>query len=253
MEKNNSLRDRSNTTTSSSSDFVLQWGNRKRLRCMKVQQQQGKDKESVTVSGTPPLGQSSITGRVDRRHNKEGVSGSNAVSNGHGYINLRQRSASPAHRVLRNSETSNSMKGHSNGGRGVCSPDRGGAHDKRGAHHNGKNNNNGGGSASSETAHDSKKGASPVNEAAPIVWPPKFVIGLTNKEKEEDFLAIKGSKLPQRPKKRAKFIQRTINSVIPGGWLCDLTLERYEVREKKITKKRPRGLKAMGSMESESE
>ncbi|KAK1430856.1 hypothetical protein QVD17_13920 [Tagetes erecta] len=183
--------------------------------------------------------QSTITTRLDRRD----------VSNGNGYFNLRQRSSSPAHRVLRNSETSIAMKGHINS-----------VHDKRGAHHskhqhNGKNNNNtDGGGGSSETAYDSKKGGtSPGNEAVPIVWPPKFVIGLTNKEKEEDFLAIKGSKLPQRPKKRAKFIQRTINSVIPGGWLCDLTLERYEVREKKITKKRPRGLKAMGSMESDSE
>ncbi|KAL8209860.1 hypothetical protein R6Q57_006592 [Mikania cordata] len=282
MEKNNvglSLRDRSpainntNTTSSSSSDFVLQWGNRKRLRCMKVQQQQAKDKESATavVSGTPSVGPRSITARVDRRvvrspinhQSKEVVTGSNGVSNSHRYINLRQRSSSPAHRVLRNSENPTAMKGQSNGGRGVCSPERGGAQDKRTTHHNtthhhnGKSNNNngsGGGSASSETAHDSKKGGtSPASEAIPIVWPPKFAIGLTNKEKEEDFLAIKGAKLPQRPKKRAKFIQRTINLVSPGGWLCDLTLERYEVREKKITKKRPRGLKAMGGMESDSE
>ncbi|CAH1427723.1 unnamed protein product [Lactuca virosa] len=284
MEKNNSnSRDRSQastnnnttTTSSSASDFVLQWGNRKRLRCMKVQQQQQtKDKESA-ASGTPPVGQRSITTRVDRRvvrspnhQNKETVT-TNAVSNGNGYINLRQRSSSPAHRVLRNSESSIGMKGQGNGGRGVCSPDRGGGvQDKRSTHntnananhhHNGKNNNNGGGSGgggsgSSETALDMKKGGtSPGSEAVPIVWPPKFVIGLTNKEKEEDFLAIKGSKLPQRPKKRAKFIQRTINLVSPGGWLCDLTLERYEVREKKITKKRPRGLKAMGSMTMESE
>nr|GEY96960.1 integrator complex subunit 6 homolog [Tanacetum cinerariifolium] len=40
--------------------------------------------------------------------------------------------------------------------------------------------------------------------------------------------------------------------VCPSGWLCDLTLYRYDFREKKITKKRPRGLKAMGGMESES-
>lgn len=73
------------------------------------------------------------------------------------------------------------------------------------------------------------------------------------KREEEDFMAIKGSKLPQRPKKRAKFVQRTLNLVSPGTWLCDLTLERYEVREKKTTKKRPRGLKAMGNMESDSE
>ncbi|KAL6556656.1 hypothetical protein OROGR_005944 [Orobanche gracilis] len=41
--------------------------------------------------------------------------------------------------------------------------------------------------------------------------------------------------------------------VSPGAWLCDLTLERYEVREKKVSKKRARGLKAMGNMDSDSE
>lgn len=187
--------------------------------------------------------------------------------------------------------------GHSSNGvmRGITSPDRVGAQDKRGsssAHHNTttpttiiNNNNNsninnhnnhhhhhishtntnhndnnggGGGSGGSSEAQDSKKGGaggsgSSGSDAIPAVWPPKFVIALTNKEKEEDFIAFKGSKLPQRPKKRAKFIQRTVNLVCPGAWLCDLTLERYEVREKKITKKRPRGLKAMGNMESDSE
>ncbi|KAF7830485.1 AAC-rich mRNA [Senna tora] len=132
------------------------------------------------------------------------------------------------------------MRGQSNGGvRGITSPDRG-AHDKRGTHahhtnnHHHHHNDNTKSGASSETAHDSKKGGSPSGSgdaAAPPVWPPKFVISLTNKEKEEDFLAIKGSKLPQRPKKRAKFIQRTLNLVSPGAWLCDLTLERYEVNK----------------------
>lgn len=41
------------------------------------------------------------------------------------------------------------------------------------------------------------------------VWP-KLYVALSSKEKEEDFLAMKGCKLPQRPKKRAKVIQRTI-------------------------------------------
>ncbi|KAJ4822516.1 hypothetical protein Tsubulata_023252 [Turnera subulata] len=84
------------------------------------------------------------------------------------------------------------------------------------------------------------------------VWP-KLFIALSNKEKEEDFMAMKGCKPPQRPKKRAKLIQRTLLLVSPGAWLSDLCQERYEVREKKTSKKRPRGLKAMGSMESDSE
>ncbi|XWS17661.1 hypothetical protein CRYUN_Cryun33cG0086800 [Craigia yunnanensis] len=239
--------------TASSSDFVLQWGNRKRLRCMKIQV---KDYQSGPVNRT--------TVRVNRRVVRADKDSSNLPSHnnnqGNGYFNLRQRPASPQapppQRVLRNSENSSAMRGQSNGGvRGFASPDRG-AHDKRGGgNHNDNNHRNNKSAASSETANDSKKGGSSSGsgEAAQPVWPPKFVIALTNKEKEEDFMAIKGSKLPQRPKKRAKFIQRTLNLVSPGAWLCDLTLERYEVREKKISKKRPRGLKAMGNMESDSE
>ncbi|XP_027356542.1 uncharacterized protein LOC113865928 isoform X2 [Abrus precatorius] len=247
------------TRQTTTSDLVLQWGSRKRLRCMKVQV---KDDSSGPVQRT--------TVRVDRRvvrTDKDSLNkptfalnnnniGHTHNNNSNGYPNLRQRPSSPQQRILRNSETSSAMRGgQSNGGvRGIASPDRG-AHDKRGTHNNHLNDNNKS-AASSDTAHDSKKGGSPSGSgdaAAPPVWPPKFVIALTNKEKEEDFLAIKGSKLPQRPKKRAKLIQRTLNLVSPGAWLCDLTLERYEVREKKISKKRPRGLKAMGNMESDSE
>lgn len=295
MDKNNNSNNNSHNrdgllvraeTRSPAADFGLQWGNRKRLRCMKIQVKDNNNAKSDPAGPAPVL---RTTVRIDRRvvrsdHNK-GPSASNqattnAVNNGGGYLNLRQRQASPAQRILRNSESAIAMKGNGTGVRRLCSPDRGGAHDKKGttAAHNSNtnpisisptvntknncynNNNNNisngggaGGSHSSETAHDSRKGGSSSgSDAIPMVWPPKFVIGLTNKEKEEDFMAIKGSKLPQRPKKRAKFIQRTLNLVSPGAWLCDLTLERYEVREKKISKKRPRGLKAM-NLESDSE
>ncbi|XP_058074002.1 uncharacterized protein LOC131222814 isoform X2 [Magnolia sinica] len=141
--------------------------------------------------------------------------------------------------------SSEAMKGQNNGVRTSYSPERRGGCEGEvkgnGAHDTAQDKKGGcGGGSSSSSGGDA------------TVWP-KFTIGLTNKEKEEDFMAIKGSKLPQRPKKRAKFIQRTLNLVSPGLWLCDLSLERYEVREKKICKKRPRGLKAMGSMESDSE
>lgn len=107
------------------------------------------------------------------------------------------------------------MREKSNGLRSMASPEKvgGGAHDKH-SHHKtvrndyANNNNHHGGAGSSESAQDSKEDG---NEAIPMVWPSKFVIGLTNKEKEEDFMAIKGSKLPQRPKKRAKTVQRTLN------------------------------------------
>ncbi|CAN7083750.1 unnamed protein product [Brassica oleracea var. botrytis] len=93
----------------------------------------------------------------------------------------------------------------------------------------------------------------PVKETKKHMWP-KLFMTLSNKEKEEDLLAMKGCKLPQRPKKRAKLVQMTLLLLVsPGTWLSDLCKERYEVREKKTSKKRPRGLKAMGSMESDSE
>lgn len=275
--------DSSRQQATTSSDFGFQWGNRKRLRCMKIQV---KDKDH---DSTGPVHRTTV--RVDRRVVRADKDSSNSHPSNNGYLNLRHRPSSspppPPQRILRNSAeiTSSAMRGgQSNGGgvRGIgASPDRGGAHDKKvthtnhNSHHhhphhhhqneNNINNHNKSAAASSETAHDSKKGGggggsssggsgdAGVAGAGSVVWPPKFVIALTNKEKEEDFMAIKGSKLPQRPKKRAKFIQRTLNLVSPGAWLCDLTLERYEVREKKISKKRPRGLKAMGNMESDSE
>ncbi|KAG8375644.1 hypothetical protein BUALT_Bualt10G0121700 [Buddleja alternifolia] len=292
MERNNThlMRSESRSTATTSSDFVLQWGNRKRLRCMKVQ---GKDHAvNNGSSGSGPVQRA--TSRVDRRVIRSDLNNNGSIKDpsqnqlnnnhacksnggGNGYLNLRQRSASPSHRILRNSESSIGMRGHSNGVRGLVSPDR---VDKKSGltsnnninnnnnnssshHHHNKNNTSyrndnhgggGGGSGSSETALDGKKGGSLSNgDTIAAVWPPKFVIALTNKEKEEDFMAIKGSKLPQRPKKRAKFIQRTLSLVSPGAWLCDLTLERYEVREKKVSKKRPRGLKAMGNVDSDSE
>uniref|UniRef100_A0A1D1YXN8 Uncharacterized protein n=1 Tax=Anthurium amnicola TaxID=1678845 RepID=A0A1D1YXN8_9ARAE len=83
-------------------------------------------------------------------------------------------------------------------------------------------------------------------------WP-RIYISLSRKEKEDDFLAMKGTKLPQRPKKRAKNVDKTLQYVFPGMWLSDLTRGRYEVREKKSVKKKRRGLKGMESMDSESE
>ncbi|XP_041994428.1 GATA zinc finger domain-containing protein 14-like isoform X1 [Salvia splendens] len=271
-------RSLSKSAATTSSDFVLQWGNRKRLRCMKVH---AKGATNNDPDGSDPSQRAAA--RVDRRvvrsdllTNNNNNTSKNPIPNPptitNGYLNLRHRSASPSNRILRNSEREIGMRGNSNGVRGLASPDTGErkatstSNNAHSHHHNNKTNNSnhshenhhhqgggGGGSGSSENAHDAKKGDSDAAAQPPVVWP-KFVIALTNKEKEEDFMAIKGSKLPQRPKKRAKLIQRTLNLVSPGTWLCDLTLERYEVREKKVSKKRPRGLRAMGNMiESDSE
>ena len=105
--------------------------------------------------------------------------------------------------------------------RRIASPDKG-AHDERSNsnhhHHNSNNHENHNHNNKSAASSDSKKGGRSSSGGSgepppppPPFWPPKFDIALTNKEKEEDFFAFKGSKLPQRPKKRAKFIQRSLN------------------------------------------
>ncbi|KAF9681053.1 hypothetical protein SADUNF_Sadunf06G0185600 [Salix dunnii] len=196
-----------------SSDFVLQWGNRKRLRCMKVQV---KDVSTALVHKT--------TVRVDRRV----VRDDNKDTSDH-----QPRTPPPPpppQRILSGDGCSRNGLGHTSLVPLTFKPPPG---------LTGAVMTNVGRRMNSENSSVMRGGQSKVGGLRRIASP--------DKEKEEDFFAFKGSKLPQRPKKRAKFIQRSLNLVSPGAWLCDLTLERYEVREKKITKKRPRGLKAMGS------
>nr|VDC99498.1 unnamed protein product [Brassica oleracea] len=85
-------------------------------------------------------------------------------------------------------------------------------------------------------------------------WP-RIYIALSRKEKEEDFLVMKGTKLPHRPRKRAKNIDKSLQYCFPGMWLSDLTKNRYEVREKKNVKKLPkrRGLKGLENLDTDSE
>lgn len=85
-----------------------------------------------------------------------------------------------------------------------------------------------------------------------LPWP-RILISLSRKEKEDDFFIIKGSKLPQRPKKRPKVVEKNLQNCYPGFWLSDVARGRYDVREKKNTRKRPRGLKAMENTCSESD
>ncbi|CAL9781789.1 unnamed protein product [Musa acuminata subsp. burmannicoides] len=59
----------------------------------------------------------------------------------------------------------------------------------------------------------------------------KFSISLSRAEIEDDFFAIKGTKPPRRPKKRAKIIQRELDSLFPGLWLSEITRETYKIVE----------------------
>ncbi|XP_078431975.1 uncharacterized protein LOC144703632 isoform X2 [Wolffia australiana] len=190
-------------------DFLLRWGNRKRLRCVKTQANEGHFRKSKTPANA-------ITRAEKKTHPLRRASSPN-VHRSTGY-NTRNAEASVGGRI----QQQEGAKAEKGGGKAV-------------------ENGEGGGSSSSGGG-----------EAA--AWP-RFVVALSTREKEEDYLLFKGSKLPQRPKKRPKCVQRVLNQVSPGTWLSDVSLDRYEVREKKISKKaqKTRGLKAMEGTMSESE
>ncbi|KAL7616541.1 hypothetical protein Lser_V15G02620 [Lactuca serriola] len=199
----------------------LQWGNRKRLRFVKV-------KESTVMNGKSDgngiIVKKKITSqRVDRR----------VVNEQDSHHPLPPLHASSPQRLNRKIMSA------------LSSPE------KEDRYYTTRGSTGGG---FVEESSSSKKAliVDTKEESKKVVWPKLFTT-LSSKEKEEDFMAMKGCKLPQRPKKRAKIVQRSLLLVSPGAWLSDLCQGRYEVREKKASKKRPRGLKAMGSMESDSE
>ncbi|PKI34712.1 hypothetical protein CRG98_044890 [Punica granatum] len=84
-----------------SSDFVLQWGNRKRLRCMKVQV---KDDSAAPAHRTTARVDRRVV-RADRDPSQPGTATN--TNHGNGYLNLRHRPCSPPmpppQRVLRKS------------------------------------------------------------------------------------------------------------------------------------------------------
>ncbi|KAK2362137.1 hypothetical protein P8452_65776 [Trifolium repens] len=205
-------------------EFFLQWGNRKRLRCVRVKD----PRISTRLNGGGGIRRKLNSG-IDN-NNRSGVTFSEKETS-----NLLHHQQQP-NRLTRNSDGA-ILRPAAGDKRKSASPEKEDRYyTTRGS------------------AEDNGKGTGDVNngEERALVWP-KLYITLSSKEKEEDFLAMKGCKLPQRPKKRAKIIQRSLLLVSPGAWLTDMCQERYEVREKKSNKKRPRGLKAMGSVESDSE
>ncbi|KAL9998640.1 hypothetical protein Hdeb2414_s0533g00912441 [Helianthus debilis subsp. tardiflorus] len=209
--------------TESTTDLFLKWGNKKRLRCVRVNDSDDPTGPSVAASGRR---------RVRRKVNSHFVTFSSDNDSREPSVTL------PSARVTRNAELATNSRSESNRKASSEKEDR--FYTAKGCTVAG-GGGGGGGLMVEESGGKSKH-----------VWP-KLYITLTSKEKEEDFMAMKGCKPSHRPKKRAKMIQRTILLVSPGAWLSDMCQERYEVREKKNTKKRPTGLKAMGSMESDSD
>ncbi|MQM17867.1 hypothetical protein Taro_050849 [Colocasia esculenta] len=246
-------------------DVLLQWGHKKRSR--------GSRAESRAAGDEPSSAHARQAAKIQRRSSVPGVDKQAAAAMpppGAGYsrgANLRPCSSARdpmASAINRNGEErsgtlsrsekrsppSSLDKAHKT--TAACAaaaanglPPHAGAHDA-------ENN------MASTPSSDAGDGAGPAPVAKEKLnldlfqWP-RIYISLSRKEKEDDFLAMKGTKLPQRPKKRAKNVDKTLQYLFPGMWLSDLTRGRYEVREKKSVKKKRRGLKGMESMDSESE
>ncbi|KAE8678597.1 arabinogalactan peptide 14-like [Hibiscus syriacus] len=203
------------TSKTINSELFLQWGNRKRLRCVRV-----KDPKKISHKSNVMVRRRITCRLLDKDSSPSSRSNHRLTRNSEAAI---LRSTTTEHR--KNSSQEEEDRYYTTRGSAVSLMDE-----------NGK------------VAVDCSNG----DDKKALVWP-KLFITLSSKEKEEDFMAMKGCKPPQRPKKRAKIIQRSLLLVSPGEWLTDMCQERYEVREKKSSKKRPRGLKAMGSMKSDSD
>ncbi|CAH1447601.1 unnamed protein product [Lactuca virosa] len=224
IDKRGGCKQQAETTT----DLFLRWGNKKRLRCVRVREPDDTADTSFAVSG--------------RRRNRRKIN-SHFVTFSSDNENREPSLQPPSTRLTRTAEASTTLRSESNR---KSSSDKEDKYTTRGCAAAGM---------VEKPKVSSLDGGGGVDEGcckSKHVWP-KLYIALTSKEKEEDFMAMKGCKLPHRPKKRAKIIQRTLLLVSPGAWLTDMCQERYEVREKKSTKKKPTGLKAMGSVESDSE
>lgn len=66
---------------------------------------------------------------------------------------------------------------------------------------------------SSGSGHQQQAGAAAGASSKPAakLEVPRIYTTLSRKEKEEDFMAMKGTKLPQRPKRRPKIVEKTVS------------------------------------------
>ncbi|XP_031400444.1 probable serine/threonine-protein kinase DDB_G0280133 isoform X2 [Punica granatum] len=197
-------------------DFVLQWGNRKRHRCVKVK------------SKDPSIAPTSANNNNNNNNNHSNLSTSKFSSDSM----TRKRLNSS---VLNPKKDSFSQSPH----RGLTRSSDPPANKRKPSQHSPEKEDRFYTTRGSVGADENGKlllDHNAKNDKGAVVWP-KLFLSLSSKEKEEDFMAFKGCKPPQRPKKRAKLIQRSVLLVCPGTWLSDLSHERYEVREKKASKK----------------
>lgn len=56
-----------------------------------------------------------------------------------------------------------------------------------------------------------------------------FAVALDEEEIEEDVYALTGARPRRRPRKRARVVQRQLDSLFPGLWLTEITADAYRV------------------------
>ncbi|XVF44187.1 hypothetical protein PTKIN_Ptkin02bG0101000 [Pterospermum kingtungense] len=79
-----------------------------------------------------------------------------------------------------------------------------------------------------QTAASSAAAAAAAEKKKPR---PKFSVPLSKKEIEEDFMVMTGHRPLRRPKKRPRYVQKQLDSLFPGLWLTEVTVDSYKVPE----------------------
>ncbi|KAJ8900128.1 hypothetical protein K2173_024244 [Erythroxylum novogranatense] len=234
-----------------SSDVLLQWGQKKRARFSRSEIRSSHIDESRRMEMMPPpRRQQQCNGGAGFHRNlthrnveKRSAGGSGSVSGASSRPPSRSKAA-----VKRSPEKID--------GKMAPPPPPTSTNDKKQANNNNSNQvDSCEAKATTATATTTNSNNSSGGGAGQKVmeWP-RISLSLSRKEKEDDFFAMRGTKLPHRPKKRPKLVDKSLQYCFPGMWLSDLTKSRYEVREKKSVKKQKRrGLKGMESMESDSD
>ncbi|RDX63108.1 hypothetical protein CR513_58500, partial [Mucuna pruriens] len=247
----------STSTSPSGGDVLLKWGHRKRSRLSRAAIEDSSSSVHTNnrrITHTvppklsmppPPLVSSTASSGRGRKHSSRiledpSLGGSESHSrNSQGSNPVVSRSAAPK---LSSSGMERSSRGMPCSGSAKCQKPSGFS-TTQGYE---RLNNSHGDSASVQSKQEGGVPTAPATSSLAangnkvtvevIQWP-RIYIALSRKEKEDDFLAMKGTKIPQRPKKRAKNIDRILQCCFPGMWLSELTKSRYEVREKKSVKK----------------
>ncbi|XP_010538644.1 PREDICTED: protein FAM117B-like isoform X2 [Tarenaya hassleriana] len=276
-------------------DVLLQWGQRKRSRVSRAEIRSAAADDSSSSSGQGRTMSSNKLQRRSANPAMppppppppllSGVSSGRTTNPRNGLVSSKESSGLIPARNLEDRSAANGSPSRNVGGRAVSrsvaaaaaagakrsppSPDktekktngkdyqnqRQNGFDPNHNHHHHQRGNRSESTAQVQLDHETNNNNGEKTGLVEVIEWPRIYIALSRKEKEEDFLAMKGTKLPHRPRKRAKNIDKALQYCFPGMWLSDLTKSRYEVREKKSVKKQQkrRGLKGMESLDTDSE